>query len=200
MLERRWIMPVSFRGTIIDIETSDLVPSKGKIITFGFFSAGEIRIYQRTEPDYDQEFEDTVRIASKLLPRPYYAYNAKGFEEVWLGVEFDLDLMSKWKRLAEDLSRNRKFLVKYPRLAELVSIPYEYYGEIENSGSDIVKLWKEYQEKREKRLLLKIIYHNRHDLIRECCLLLWDENTASLIAELMENEKANPTFISKEIE
>jgi hypothetical protein len=127
-------MPVTFRGTIIDIETSDLVPSKGEIITFGFFSSGEVKIYQKTEPGIDSEFDNVVRSALRILPRPFFAYNASNFEEIWLGVKFDLDLMDKWKLFTEDLNQQKNLLTKWPKLSELISLPYEYYGKkVENS-------------------------------------------------------------------
>ncbi|NWG08807.1 MAG: ribonuclease H-like domain-containing protein [Nitrososphaerales archaeon] len=191
-------MPVTFRGAIIDVETSDLFPSRGEVITFGFFSAGEIRIYQKTEQGDDYEFDSIVRSALKLLPRPFFAYNSD-FETSWLGVRFELDLMIKWKRLTEDLKGNSNFIKKWPRLSELISIPYEYYrGKVENSGSEIVKLWKMYLKTRDKLNLLRIIYHNKYDLIRECCLLLWDEDTIRLFAEIIEFESENPKTIEEE--
>jgi len=44
-----WKFPITFPGTIIDIETSGFKEQGGEIITFGYFSSDLIKIFQRVD-------------------------------------------------------------------------------------------------------------------------------------------------------
>ncbi|RLJ06934.1 MAG: hypothetical protein DRP12_03195, partial [Candidatus Aenigmatarchaeota archaeon] len=131
-LIRRWNFPVSIDGTIIDIETTDVNPEKGEIITFGYFTGNTIKIFQRTDPSERGRdiFNRFIRSALQTLPRPFHAYNCS-FEERWLGVRFSHDLMAKWR---EKSDKGRQKL-KWPKVSELISLPHSYYKlEVEATG------------------------------------------------------------------
>jgi hypothetical protein len=55
-----------------------------------------------------------------------------------------------------------------------------------------------YLKTKDRLNLLRIIYHNKYDLLRECCLLLWDEDTIRILAEIIEFESENPKTIEEE--
>lgn len=223
MLVREWRFPLSFPGTIIDIETTEKEATAGELITFGFFSAEAIRVYQRIDSSKKgrAEFDSLVRSAFNFLPRPYYAFHAE-FETSWLGIKFDHDLFKKWSSFADRHKKcekhgwklvkpeewncpscNQPFRsrLKWPKLSELVSMPHAYYGtEIEATGEEIPLVWNEFRKTGEQALLLKIIYHNVYDLIRSACLILWDETILDLMSDILKLEKVKPRTLREEAE
>ena len=227
MIQREWKFPISFPGTLIDVETTAISPRYGELITFGFFTAGGIRIYQRTDPSPEgyEAFKQAVSRWHSFLPRPYHAYNSS-FEQDWLGTSFDHDLFQKWRGLAERCKRpgsswcNQHGWVqmgqsqagscpvcgkpthqrpKWPSLEELISMPHKYFGtEVESRGREVPLIWQRYAQTGDRRLLLKIIYHNLYDLIRSSCLLLWDETAIKLWSDMLGGEKAKPRTLGDE--
>jgi hypothetical protein len=212
-----WKFSVLFPGTIIDLETSGLDPSM-EILTFGYFTGGVIKIHQFAKDDAElqTEFRKMISDTMRFLPRPFYAYNSS-FEESWLKTKFDIDLMDNWKKMtqrvrkpgykwcrkhrwvkAEDsqcpyCGHDLKNEPKWPRAEELVSLPHKYFGiEIEAMGHDVPVLWEEFKQTGDRELLNKVVYHNLYDLLRESCLLLWDESVTSFYANMLGEEKGKP--------
>jgi len=219
LIKREWRFPLSFLGTVIDIETTGLDPRKDEIITYGIFSAEVIRIYQRTDPTPEglKRFERFVSRSFDFLPRPYCAYKSE-FEEAFLKVKIDHDLFKKWSEYADlyrECSKHGWFIVsravdegcpkcgehstirmKWPKLAELITMPHEYFEtSLEADGEDVPDIWREYVKTREKSFLLGIIYHNLYDLLRSACLILWDETILGLISDILELEQAKPRIL-----
>ncbi len=214
-----WKFTILFPGTIIDLETSALEPQDGDILTFGYFTSGVAKVCQlaKTDKDSADKFKQSVIETMKFLPRPFYAYNAS-FEEKWLNTKFDIDLFDNWKKIAGGTKKeghkwcyvhrwvkNNEENVcqfcqrplwndpKWPRAEELVSLPHKYFGiEIEAMGKDIPPIWYEYKQTGNRELLNKIVYHNLYDIIREACLLLWDETVTSYYAGMLGEEKGKP--------
>ncbi len=189
-IRHEWLVPLSINGTIVDVETTSITPQEGDLITAGFFSGNKICIFQRIDPTDGgkQLFMSAIANWSDFCMRPFYAYN-KAFEERWLRTGFDHDLMEKWRVKAELDIQNGK-LKKWPRVSELVSLPHAYYGGSDIDGRDVPHIWKMYAESaaRNIRLLDPIIEHNLNDLIREACLLLWDETGSQAYAKTLLND------------
>lgn len=187
-IRREWMVPISISGTIVDVETTGIDPELGDVITCGCFSGNKISIFQRVDPTEDgkRKFFRVLYNWSSFYPRPYYAYN-KRFEENWLKIRFDHDLMSKWKKTAENnISKDGRTL-KWPKVSELISLPHNYYGLEDIDGKDVPIIWKEFCDTKGKdiKILDKIIFHNLNDLIREACLLMWDETSAKVCAGIL---------------
>ena len=189
-IRREWTLPLSVNGTIVDVETTSIDPKDGEIVTVGFFSANKICIFQRIDPSQEgmRKFFSVLYNWAHFYPRPFYAYN-KSFEEKWLQTHFDHDLMGKWKSAAEKKIKNGRSL-KWPRVSELISLPHNYYGMQDIDGKDVPRIWKEYCDNGDKNteMLERIILHNLNDLIREACLLMWDETSAKPFANVLFRE------------
>lgn len=195
MIIKEWKVPASIEGTIIDIETTALQPP-GEIITYGFFFGNTIKIFQRTDltEEGKEKFEKGIKKAFFFYPRPYYAYNCS-FEEQWLGIKFDHDLMEKWRKEAESVVGDNGRRLKWPKVSELISLPHEYFKiKAEATGREIPEIWQKYKDTGKEEFLAHIINHNLYDLIRESCLMLWDETIAKALKGLMEEEKWKKEF------
>jgi uncharacterized protein YprB with RNaseH-like and TPR domain len=184
-IKKEWSVPLSISGTIVDVETTALEPKDGELITLGVFFGNSIKIFQRTDvsKEGNERFLRALSNWQDICPRPFYAYN-KNFEEKWTRASFDHDLMAKWRVEAENKRTGDKAL-KWPRVCELISLPHDYYGIHDIDGRDVPKLWREYTKTRDLAKLNLIITHNLFDLIREACLLLWDETTLKVCAEIL---------------
>ena len=176
MVQREWTFPLSFQGTIFDTETTGLDPSKNELITIGYFSQGQLRIYQRDNPS-SVGSRELQEISKKLtvLPKPYFSYN-KEFEEGWLGFKLDLDMMTKWRNLSEQVKiphhmwcKEHKWVkpsskslcpqcggllyetIKWPSSAELISLPHAYFFQSDIEGKEVPKIWDRYVQTRKKK-------------------------------------------------
>lgn len=166
--------PISIPGTIIDIETTALQHPDGYIVSFGHLRAYDLSILQRTDV-VDDEFDESVRCLVKFLPRPFCAYNS-GFEESWLGVKFDHDLFERWRQLSEKMD-DGGIRTQWPSLMELMAGPYATLGTHDILGHQVPLLWNDYLQTRDSDILMKISDHNYFDLLRDCCLLIWDHRS-----------------------
>ncbi len=220
MIERQYSFPLSFHGTIFDVETTGLNPSEDELVTIGYFSQGQLRIYQRDDQSQTGS-KDMKKICDMLsvLPRPYFSYN-KSFEEKWLGIKFDHDMMSKWKILCEQVKKpnhrwcrvhrwvktNSKGLcpecgsqlsdrIKWPSSAELISLPHAYFFQSDIDGKEVPEIWKKFARTQKRNLLELIIFHNFNDLVRDYCLYAWDETVAILIGDKLKESAAFPRSI-----
>ena len=198
-IKREWMIPISVNGTIVDVETTSISPKDGDVITCGFFSGNKISIFQRIDPSEEgkRKFFSVLYNWNKFYSRPFYAYNKK-FEETWLRTNFDHDLMQKWKSEAEQKILENGKTLKWPRVSELISLPHNYYGLQDIGGKEVPEIWKNFcdsntttaniNNERDVSLLDKIIMHNLNDLIREACLLMWDETSALVCANILFRE------------
>ena len=190
-IRREWMIPLSVNGTIVDVETTSINPSDGDIVTCGFFSSNKISIFQRIDPSEEgkRKFFTVLYNWGNFYSRPFYAYNKK-FEERWLQTNFDHDLMGKWRSEAERESSKTGKFKKWPKVSELISLPHNYYGLSDIDGKDVPEIWKAFCNSEEKdiKMLDRIIMHNLNDLIREACLLMWDETGAKIFAEILFRE------------
>lgn len=101
-------VPVWINGTIVDLETTGLVPQQGdEIVAFGLAKSNRLSVFVRTHrTDYD-EFLAWIRHKLIRCPRPWIAYY-KDFEEMFLGYKmefpkewnFDIEIQPKprWKK------------------------------------------------------------------------------------------------------
>ena len=160
-------------GTIIDLETTGLYPSRDDIITFGWLTGNEIQVIQRAEAS-PETFYGCVEEELDGIPRPLYAYNAS-FERDFLraktgrDLEF-IDAFEPWRRRAE------KKRLKWPKLDEISPVPNKYMGEKQVKGEDIIILWNSYLRKRKLSALSLIVMHNMRDLIQTLSLLSYLES------------------------
>lgn len=160
-------------GTIIDIETTGLSPSRDDIITFGWLTGNEIQVIQRVEAS-PETFYGCIEEELDRIPRPLYAYNAS-FERDFLrskigrDIEF-IDVFKPWRKMAE-----RKSL-KWPSLDEISPVPYKYMGEKPVKGRDVVVIWNSYLRNRKLGTLSLIVMHNMRDLIQTFSLLSYLES------------------------
>ena len=157
------------------------------MVTFGYLRAFDLCILQKTDVT-DREFDDSVRCLVKFLPRPFCAFNSR-FEESWLGLKFDLDLFERWKQVSEKMS-NQGIPSRWPSLKELIPGPYSALGANDVLGHQVPLVWREYLGSRDSSLLTKIIDHNYFDLLRDCCLLIWDDRSMlEVMTALLREEK-----------
>ena len=160
-------------GTIIDLETTGLYPSRDDIITFGWLTGNEIQVIQRVEAS-PETFYGCIEEELDRIPSPLYAYNAS-FERDFLksktgrDLEF-IDVFKPWRNMAE-----RKGL-KWPSLDKISPVPYRYMGEKPVKGGDVVVIWKSYLRNRKLGSLSLIVMHNMRDLIQTLSLLSYLES------------------------
>ncbi len=195
MIKRTWTLPLGVEGTVIDVETTSLSPQDGELLTVGFFEGKNIRILQREKKDGEGDFRKTIKDVFEHYSRPFYAYNA-GFEEAWLNIKFDYDLMEKWRKECEKYVDNKGKRKKWPRLEELVSLPQSYFRvRVEARGSEVPGIWQRYFISEDTKELDLIIYHNLYDLIREACLAMWDETISDVIGEIIKQLGKEKRFL-----
>jgi len=119
-------LPTSLtKGTIVDLETTDLTPSRGGVICIGTIRSSTLEIRTRARDAKFRSFYDSLKGFVRDLPRPFYAYNASfdaKFLRSFLGYgkkELVVDLFEPWRSRAEVLN------LKWPSLDELVTGPFD---------------------------------------------------------------------------
>jgi len=111
-------------GTILDVETTGLEPSRSGIVCFGSISGSTLEIRCRARDSGADDFYRQLNAVLMVSPQPFYAYNAK-FDASMLqkrvgyrGPRF-IDLFEPWRSRAE--AHN----IKFPSLDELVRGPWD---------------------------------------------------------------------------
>ncbi len=117
-------LPVAVKsGTIVDLETTGIQPSKSHIICLGCVFGTTLEIRAKSRKATWKGFYNHLRPVVKALPRPFHAYNAKfdkGFLKRHLGYRGSvIDLFEPWRSRAE--SR----ISKWPSLDELIRGPWD---------------------------------------------------------------------------
>jgi hypothetical protein len=77
-------------GTIIDIETTQLTPDKGELITAGLLSSEGITIIQRLDSS-EANFKKAILKEVRATKKPWYAFK-KEMEEQFLSVKIENEL------------------------------------------------------------------------------------------------------------
>lgn len=167
MIVVKGAVPVDFKGTIIDLETTGLSPRSNVVITVGILHGTCFKVFQASESgEIPMDFGPYLR----NLPRPRYAFN-KGFEESFLGFELDEELQSKpFERKTEAL------------FVRLLHDPLDRRGEL------VPREWEAYLKTADRMHLQRIIDHNISDLLEELCLALVKSSRTLEVADVSDNE------------
>lgn len=137
---------LGFCGSIVDVETTDLLPSTGELVTVGVLSGDGIRIFQRTGGL--EEF--TKSLPEGIFESPLYAFN-RSFEERFLEVKVNCDLQNGFESGFAAL-KGEGLLSLYNRLNDPLI------------NREIPSYWEAYWTLRNPIFLRKIVRHNY------CCL------------------------------
>lgn len=159
---------------MIDFETTGAIGTKARneVVTLGALHADRAMVLQRRTSSKPLFYTRLVDLIS-VLPRPFYAYNAL-FERNVMSTELGLtlasdeivDIMEPWRNRAETAG------MKWPRLDDLVSEPWKYFGDPQFTGVDVPTLWKAFAVTGNEELLGLIAAHCLSDVFRETMLLL----------------------------
>ncbi len=151
MIVRRGRLPVTFAGTIVDLETTGLSAGVDRVVTVGVLHGEAYEVFQSTDNS------DLLRILKpglEMLPRPFFAFN-KGFEESFLGLNVDRDL-----QLRPYESRREAIRVAG------VDDPFNGHGH------EVPFEWRAYLADGKREHLERIMAHNIADLRYELCLAI----------------------------
>ncbi len=128
------------KGTLIDLETTDLNVDHDEIVLFGYIQGSSLEITCRN-PEEEATFIVQLAELVPTLPRPFYAYNL-AFEKGFLqarGIDIEgVDLFQPWKEKAEAL------YLKWLKLDELFSHKEDYFNEPVISGKGVPLLWQRF--------------------------------------------------------
>jgi len=139
-------------NAIIDIETTGLDPSEHEIVSYGICLKNVYTVVARAWGS-DRLMRRFAKTYTKLLHNLGFRLYAwyKEFEEEWLGIEFNELQIRRYEKKDRSL----------------------YWGiEIPAQGSDIPRLWREWQTQRNIVSLNKIIQRNMYDILIETASLL----------------------------
>lgn len=159
MFKESWELPITLKGTIIDIETVGF-RRKVQIITLGWVSGNRLQVYQ-SENDSEEERQRMKNAVKELkyLPSPYIGYDVSR-KTLILNLKFDLDMLEK---------ENCKYLKSLEFLPYSKEIVENTLGEEEISGRMENKtwlLWKEFSRKKDNKILEVLMYHNANNILR----------------------------------
>ncbi len=203
LVEELTIPGVKVNGTIIDIETTDLDPEYGELITFGYITSKRngsiLKSITRTKSIPYPRFIQEVRGELSTLRQPFYAYN-KNFEQAWfdyLGLLYSWkDLMGPLKRSANVIRNKTPYKVKWSKLHEVFPLRFlRYFGlsDFDVGNEEISALWDEHLQTGSLKPLMMITQHNVLDLLTEALTLIWEPtlNRLSEMVEAMTREEAS---------
>lgn len=151
-------LPFIFHPSVVDVETSSLEPSQGKLLTCGILSGSLIRCYILIDPAYEQRFRRMCTSQCLHLPRPIIAYSAQ-FEVKWLNITRDYftDILC-W-------GCAQGWYGWYDYRKKLTEASNYWGDDIRNSK--VPRYWDNYWVRGFVSDLFEIAYHNIIDLFRE---------------------------------
>jgi uncharacterized protein YprB with RNaseH-like and TPR domain len=173
---------VSFKGVILDLETTDYEPLRGEIVCAGFLYENRALVLVRSKRlERDNFYKLLKDLVETLKNRKFFAYNAP-FEEHWirehLGIPLKVDeIMKPVKGLTQKV-RNLKGWHKTPKLRELLHPRFFHYFGFDRwdiDGGEVKKLWEEHLKSGDFEPLNLIAQHNLIDILSEFELLtVWN--------------------------
>jgi len=146
----------SFCGSIVDVETTDILPEHAEMVTFGYLSGNRLGVFQRTGGL--SEFERSVKDFTKSLDTPLYAFS-RGFEESFLDVKVNVDLQNGLESSFAAL-KTEGLVSLYNRLNDPLI------------NNEVPSYWEAYKTLRNPVFLSKIVRHNYCCLCKEYYLKL----------------------------
>ena len=192
IIEEFSLPSIRVSGTIIDIETSDLEPEEGEIVTLGYISGSKLRSITRTKDLPYTTFIEEIRRELGSLRKPFFAYN-KDFEQKWfdsLGIIHSWkDIMLPIKRVINFIRENTHCRVKWSKLHEAFPLRFLHnlgLRDFDVENERIGDLWNEHLKTGNLEPLMMITQHNVLDLLTEATALIWEE-TMNRLKERMDS-------------
>jgi uncharacterized protein YprB with RNaseH-like and TPR domain len=174
---------LTFKGVVIDFETTSFDPKNGEIICGGFAFKNTAVVIIRTKKLSKEDFYNYLQKLIESLKQhgDFYAYNAP-FEKSWLKEHLNLpievkEIMKAAKGITYKL-RDLKGWHKTPKLRELLHPRFFHYFGFSNwdiDSGEVGKLWKEHLRSGNIEPLNLIAQHNLLDILSELELLtIWN--------------------------
>lgn len=173
----------SFKGVILDFETTSYNPDDGEIVCAGFVFDNIATVVLRTKKLPKEDFYKKLKgvIENLSQTREFYAYNAP-FEESWLSKHLGIRLrVNEIMRPAKGITykiRDLKGWHKTPKLRELLHPRFfHYFGftDWDIDSGEVKELWEEHLRSGNLEPLNLIAQHNLLDILSELELLtIWN--------------------------
>jgi uncharacterized protein YprB with RNaseH-like and TPR domain len=174
---------LTFKGVVIDLETTHYDTARGEIICCGLaFENNAIVVIRTRELTKEVFYKKLEKVIKKLKNfGDFYAYNAP-FEESWLKKHLNLplkvnEIMKPAKGITYKL-RDLKGKHKTPKLRELLHPRFFHYfgfSDWDIDSGEVAGLWEEHLKSGNIEPLNLIAQHNLLDILSELELLtIWN--------------------------